>query len=149
MSVFESVVENREHELETLSECKTKLEGFDTMQDGASDRLSAYQDRIARLEQRSAARQEASEERAGGQNEISFGSRAVENVTEKLKNEEKERLDRESKQVSESTRINEIGLRKAIKDGSQYWTQHYKNELENDARKMKEIQKKMSELSKL
>lgn len=149
MSIFEgqqAIEEQRLQEVRAQGETTQPLEENleKLVSEGASEGAGAYQDRIARLEQRNAERVQAAEERTLRQGEISFGSRAVENAEKKL--EEKVRLERQIKQKEEALRIHEKGLDQAVRENSRYYTEKRTQEMKQDAREIKKLEKKLSEL---
>lgn len=149
MSIFEgqqAIEEQRLQEVRAQGETTQPLEGNleKLVSEVALEGAGAYQDRIARLEQRNAERVQAAEERTLRQGEISFGSRAVENAEKKL--EEKVRLEHQIKQKEEALRIHEKGLDQAVRENSRYYTEKRTQEMKQDAREIKKLEKKLSEL---
>lgn len=149
MSIFETqqaIEEQGLQEVRGQSEMAQPYEGNleNMMQEDASDRTDTYQDRIARMEQRNAERGQAAQERALRQNEISFGSRAAENATKNL--EERARLERQHKQQEDNLRVHEKDLKKAVDSDSNYWTQKRIQEIKQDVKNIKNLEKKISEL---
>lgn len=149
MSIFETqqaIEEQKLQEVRGQGEMMQQYEGNleNMMQEGASDRTDAYQDRIARMEQRNAERRQAAQERASRQNEISFGSRAAENATQKL--EERAKLERQIKQQEDHLRVHEKDLKRAVDSDSNYWTQKRIQEIKQDVKNIKNLEKKISEL---
>lgn len=149
MSIFEgqqAIEEQRLQEVRAQGETTQPLEGNleKLAQEGASDGADVYRDRVERLEQRDAERRQAAQERALKQNEISFGSRAAENAEKKL--EEKAKLERQIKQKEEALRIHNDGLDQAVRENSRYYTEKRTQEIKQDAREIKKLEKKISEL---
>lgn len=148
MSIFEEQLAKEEQAFQEMREQGETMgqpyEGNleNAFQSDASEKQRVYQDRVNRMEQRNAERQRAAEERTVRQNEISFGSRAVENSANKL--EERRKLERQIKQQEEKLRIDEKGLSRSV--DSNYWTNHYAQEIKSDARNIKNLEKKLSEL---